>query len=281
MERTNRKLTMKIVTLVLVAASALCVAADAAAQGPLSDAEKKARAKAAIMKHLGGYLIQPGSQKGHVAFFNAQSRVGAEIFDSVSRRMRTFMHLMSKVYPQKKPVTPGNAVGLMEDVDTQAAVFLVESAELPALLTAPEQKWAIVNVGALAADKPDAEKLRLRVVRELWRGLAYACGAGVSSTPHCVMNPCFSLADLDAFDSDMISMEPFMTMREVFPKMGISPYRRVTYKMAVKEGWAPAPTNEFQKAIWDKGKAGADPTGRWKSDFGGGDGKGEKKDAAK
>ena len=25
-----------------------------------------------------------------------------------------------------------------------------------------------------------------------------------------------------------------------------------TYKKACEEGWAPNPTNEFQKAIWDK-----------------------------
>ena len=32
---------------------------------------------------------------------------------------------------------------------------------------------------------------------------------------------------------------------------GISSPRRVPYKLAVKEGWAPPPTNDFQKAIWD------------------------------
>ena len=30
---------------------------------------------------------------------------------------------------------------------------------------------------------------------------------------------------------------------------------RTTYRAAVKEGWAPAPTNDFQKAIWEKIKA--------------------------
>ena len=223
------------------------------------------------MKHLGGYLIQPGSQKGHIAFFNAQKRVDAEVFEGIVQRMHSLMHLAAKVYPQKQNVTLGNAAGLIEDVNAQAAVFLVDNPEWPALLTGPEQKWAIVNVAALAVDKPNADKLRLRTVKELWRGVAYACGAGVSTTPHCVMNTCYSLSDLDAFDSDMISMEPFMSMRDCFPKMGISPYRRVTYKMAVKEGWAPAPTNDYQKAIWDKVKAAAspDPTARWKSDFGG------------
>ena len=223
---------------------------------PMSMEAKREAARRGVMKHLGGYVIQPGTQKGHVAFFNGQGRIGNTIFDAYVSRMRTLMHLTAKAYPQLRKVTPKNAAGLMADVDAQAAVFLVDDEDLPALLTAPEAKWAIVNIAALSSDKPDDEKLRLRVTREIWRALAYACGAGISTTPHCVMNPCYSLADLDAVDSDMISMEPFMTMRDAFPKMGISPFRRVTYKVAVQEGWAPAPTNEWQQAIWDKVKSG-------------------------
>lgn len=36
---------------------------------------------------------------------------------------------------------------------------------------------------------------------------------------------------------------------------GIAQVRRTTYRKACEEGWAPAPTNEFQKAIWEKVKA--------------------------
>ena len=89
---------------------------------------------------------------------------------------------------------------------------------------------------------------------------------------HLAASPLMIFTLLWSFKSIVLTkMEPFMSMRDCFPKMGISPYRRVTYKMAVKEGWAPAPTNDYQKAIWDKVKAAAspDPTARWKSDFGG------------
>ena len=36
------------------------------------------------------------------------------------------------------------------------------------------------------------------------------------------------------------------------PYYGITPWYQTTYHKAVEEGWAPAPTNEYQKAIWDK-----------------------------
>ncbi len=35
---------------------------------------------------------------------------------------------------------------------------------------------------------------------------------------------------------------------------GIPFARRTTYKQAVKEGWAPAPTNDIQRAVWDSVK---------------------------
>ena len=37
-------------------------------------------------------------------------------------------------------------------------------------------------------------------------------------------------------------------------KLGIKPARMTTYRKAVEEGWAPAPTNDFQKAIWEEAK---------------------------
>ena len=46
---------------------------------------------------------------------------------------------------------------------------------------------------------------------------------------------------------------------DVFPRMlhyigalGIRPVVQATYKKACQEGWAPAPTNDVQKAIWEK-----------------------------
>ena len=44
----------------------------------------------------------------------------------------------------------------------------------------------------------------------------------------------------------------FYEARSYFTRMGVSPTRKGTYEAAVKQGWAPAPTNDIQKAIWDK-----------------------------
>jgi hypothetical protein len=42
------------------------------------------------------------------------------------------------------------------------------------------------------------------------------------------------------------------SINENLQALGMASERKVPYVKACKEGWAPAPTNEFQKAIWDK-----------------------------
>ena len=37
--------------------------------------------------------------------------------------------------------------------------------------------------------------------------------------------------------------------------LNVDMLRKVSYKRACIEGWAPAPTNDIQKAIWEQAKA--------------------------
>ena len=53
----------------------------------------------------------------------------------------------------------------------------------------------------------------------------------------------------------MSSPEPFNAVLTAAKARAITPVPRTTYRRACYEGWAPAPTNEFQKAIWEKVKA--------------------------
>ena len=41
-------------------------------------------------------------------------------------------------------------------------------------------------------------------------------------------------------------------MKKYLASAGVTPLRKTIYRKACQEGWAPAPTNEYQKAIWDK-----------------------------
>ena len=42
------------------------------------------------------------------------------------------------------------------------------------------------------------------------------------------------------------------SIKKYLSAAGVTPLRRTIYRRACQEGWAPAPTNDVQKAIWDK-----------------------------
>ena len=66
------------------------------------------------------------------------------------------------------------------------------------------------------------------------------------------MKPVISLADLDANPALVACPQVFANVMDVAEKFGLKAYRPTAYIRACMEGWAPAPTNDIQKAIWDK-----------------------------
>ena len=52
--------------------------------------------------------------------------------------------------------------------------------------------------------------------------------------------------------SDDIMRDMIDSIRINMKARGMTPTRIASYKKACQEGWAPAPTNDVQKAIWEK-----------------------------
>lgn len=143
----------------------------------------------------------------------------------------------------------------MEMPKTGVLVALVSDKSAPALLVAPEAGWATVNVSALADDLPPADVLGVRVQKEIWRGLAMTLGAANSQMQPCLMSNVTSLESLDQNKMMVPSPEPIMKMFQGVKARGILPGRRATYRRACEQGWAPAPTNDVQRAIFEQVKA--------------------------
>ncbi|MGN0832266.1 MAG: hypothetical protein ACI4RD_01290 [Kiritimatiellia bacterium] len=138
---------------------------------------------------------------------------------------------------------------------TGCLVTLAEQNGAPTILVAPEEPWASINVKNLMKDNPTPEVLKTRIRKELWRAFAFAMGASNSQMQPCLMRPIFSLKDLDAEKVAILSPSPLMGISQTAERLNFATARRVTYKTAVAEGWAPAPTNDVQRAICEKVKA--------------------------
>ena len=56
---------------------------------------------------------------------------------------------------------------------------------------------------------------------------------------------------LCAISAKLMTQEGLALVAAAMAKHHMEPVRRATYRRAVEEGWAPPPTNDYQKAIWD------------------------------
>ncbi len=148
------------------------------------------------------------------------------------------------------------ASGITTNPSTPFAIIICADDNMPTLLAAPENRWAIINIRSLLVDgNLDGEVAKHRFTKELWRAFGYACGADNSIFPGCVLKPINNVSDLDAMKAKTLGPQTINVLLQNFAKHGIYQDRFFPYALAVRQGWAPAPTNEFQKAIWEKVKA--------------------------
>ena len=213
----------------------------------LADGSSDASAKRGRRKGLpsGGFLKVANDGKV-IEVMNDQTLCPAEwIQDFEGMVMKNFGFPVKFVTWDANAPRPENVAG---------RILVVAKDSVPALLCAPEELWSQVNVKPLKADNPDEIKFKNRVNKEMLRALGYAMGCGNSSAQPCVMADITSLKDLD---------EAARTMGpEASGKTDLNGRLRgckitqfVSYRRACTEGWAPAPTNDVQRAIWEQANA--------------------------
>ena len=249
MKKTNTaSLAARCVALAALATLAASAApAPDAGKAPPPDGERAARKAKMVqmmLRHTGGFVVRPGSQQGEVVYVNCQRRAPrAWIDDSIAyfaeeTKFRVTYH--EGTFDLAAPKVEGSAT-----------LFIVDDGGLPALLVAPESRWALVNVAAVARERRPAF-FEARVRKQLSRGFAYLCGAANSQYPMCLTRGIVDEADLDRNADHRLPVDLFQRFRTYMEPLGVRPEVRTTYRQACKEGWAPAPTNEFQRAIWEK-----------------------------
>lgn len=246
---------MKTVLFALIAAAALPLCAEetahAAAPEAAAPAKKIDRAKlqAALYKRNGGNLKLPGSQQGVIFYVNCQKRAPVE-----------WLSQNAEVFATNAKIAIEVADGTFEfpspKIQGNASLFVIDDENLPSLLSAPESRWAMVNVAPLAKGagaKP--QFFAARVQKELTRGFSLLAGTQTSNYPNSLLGCVTKPEDLDLFEDCRLPVDILGRFAPYLEGYGVKPYVLSTYKKACQEGWAPAPTNDVQQAIWDKVQA--------------------------
>lgn len=203
-------------------------------------------------KRTGGKIRKDGSAKGLVVVVNAQKRVDAAVLrraiDVIDAQVHAPVALkeasgVKLSNPKKDVAALGGNLG----------VVVADSPDLAKLTLAPEDGWAVVNVAALAEDGAKDEVLASRVRKEILRGFGLIAGCSYMGRGQIVLAKGLTKpSHLDQIKAEAYGSEDLVAMERELPAYGILPWREATYLQACEEGWAPLPTNDVQKAIWNK-----------------------------
>lgn len=216
-------------------------------------AELKERFRVMTEQKTGGKIRRAGSEKGMFVVLNAQSAVNDADLSPVISTIDQWVHVRAAIKSARSGVTVsiGNVKDEIKAAGGVLGVALVEADGLPAFLAAPEDGWVLVNVRALAKDATK-EVLAARVRKEALRAYAFVTGGIYMSRAPFLMRDVKDVADLDAIPHEVFALDTLSHMNTSSSHYGLTPYYQTTYRKACTEGWAPAPTNDFQKAIWDE-----------------------------
>lgn len=241
---------MKINAVAALGLTAFCaIAAFAAPKGaaanltPEERAARKAARQEEFQKATGGRIKDVRQQKGSFIIVDAQKRANRAWAESIAE----YVNDAVKVGVEVKAGSFSAASAA--STPTAPTVYIVDDPAQPSLLVAPEQFWALVNVAPIASDK--TAFFEARVKKQLVRAFAMLCGAPMSGYDNPLTAPVLKTGDLDEIIDYTLPADIRGRCQKYLMKCGVTPYKMSTYYDACVQGWAPAPTNDYQKAIWD------------------------------
>lgn len=234
-------------------------AALKAAEGQKKADKKQTRAelenRPAVLKKTGGFL-DVAAVGVSVVVVDTREKPGiaadrfAEVFGDLSK---TNIKIdKSKLNANEKPYA--KALAALKANNAAYVILIAESGDCPGLCVMPEERIAVINAKRyLGGNDPVAPETRL--IKEVWRALGFVGGIGYAPYKNDVLQPVYNLKELDALVYQVMQPMNFQKMYAQMAKFGVKRARHIPYKLAVMEGWAPQPTNEYQKAIWNEVRA--------------------------
>lgn len=238
----------------MITTLALCALKAFAEAPPLGETPTKeqwdtmtpAERKMSMEYRSGGQMVRPGTRKGIVAFVNSQSKTPRDVLQGnieyLTKKTGYTIQLKDGAFSFPAVVKVG-----------EVSLFVIDDGCLPTILSAPEDGWVAVNVARL--DKGNGNKTAIfnaRVQKELTRGFCILAGSQDSNYKDSLLGPVIKPEDLDTHEDCRFPIDIQRRFKPYLEKWGVTPAVMTTYRRACEEGWAPAPTNEVQQAIWDK-----------------------------
>ena len=211
----------------------------------------------ALMDLRSGGLVYPKTNGKSLLIVDARDGEDDGFVDEFANGLKRNFHLL--VATSRKTVAhdadPFAAANAFKTDANPAVILITDTESRPTLAIYPEDAVGVVNATRLK--DADAAKYKMRLAKEVWRGMALSLGGFAMTAPNgrivkSILSPVYSTKDLDAILAHGLSPHQCNAIYESVSAIGLQAAKPVSYKMACSQGWAPAPTNDIQKAIWDK-----------------------------
>lgn len=212
--------------------------------------EERAKLIEVRQRQTGGFLEIKG--KGYVAILNGGTEITEETVREIMKPLVDFTRGLNVEVRTVGSFSLAKAKAEREKAGAGACVFIADDAAFPMSLIALEECWGMVNLAPLREGTPDAEKFAQRFRKELIRVSSLVFSGSKSQYMVSPLQSVTSVASLDKVVGDQFGVDTMMGVVKHLPEIGVVPDQRITYREACRKGIAPAPTNDVQKAIWDK-----------------------------
>ena len=224
---------MKLLLILTVSAIyTLTTFADSSKKPSLEERQKR------MMIATGGMAEKPGV--GKIVVVNSQDVISKDVINSVVNKLA----FQTKFNVE---VLDGNYMMYNKPEGASAAIVLAKDDNLPLSVVTVENLWGLLNVAKLGNDNKDT-----RFTKEFIRVTTIAFGASLSRFNGSPLSSATSAAMLDKYPTENYTYDCQQAIVKNLTNLGMSPKIRTSYKKACIEGWASSPTNEYQKASWDK-----------------------------
>ena len=231
------------------------------AEGKTTEKEMTAEQKQKeFLDYTGGFIQHRNGFQGRIAIVDAQGECPAKQLQALAKDLVSITEYNaqyvkgSAALAKLPPLEIGRAA--LKEADAKLAVVVVSQDNLPPSLIAIEDHWAVVNVKALKAGLP-AGKLgevmfAARCRKEAMRAYSVICGGSGSQYQGTIVNA-IDPQDLDKLD-ETIPLDTILAYQKYLKRLGVTRSQLVTYRQAYVQGWAPAPTNDHQRACIEQAK---------------------------
>lgn len=184
----------------------------------------------------GGAMDFPGTPRGTIRIVSTQKRVAVSDFERVLK-----MFGSNLAYD----------IAIVEaDCDATLKINIVDDPKAPVLLVAPEDRWAQINVAKLAADNPKPTFLAARTRKMIFRAFSFLTAGTASDMP--LFGSLRSIKELDRIVESGFNIDVIMRTRKYLEHLDVMPREPSSYYNVLSAGYDIAPTNDYQKAIYEK-----------------------------